>query len=328
MNNKDNIVAYIKNNKKAKISDLSREIGISRQMLHRHLNSLVDEGVIVKVGKAPLVFYEIIISQPKEIIPEVDEDTVNFINQRYLWISPLGEMFYGFEGFKKWSIVTKTENQIVNLAREYVKIEKTAEQFKTILALIDATKKVNNTFDHIFLKKMFYIDFYSLPKFGKTKMGQLVLHAKQGQSVKYTKVLAKILEERIYDICKKFDIDAIAFIPPTVPRNYQFLKEIEKLITINLPKIDLTKSQRGEIPIAQKTLTRLSDRIENARGSIYINGVYPKDINNVLIVDDAVGSGASQNEVAKKLKEELGVKNVFGLAIVGSYNGFDVINEV
>ena len=96
---------------------------------------------------------------------------------------------------------------------------------------------------------------------------------------------------------------------------------------LKLPKIDLVKAYRGEIPIAQKTLSKLEDRIENARSSIFIKNTKAK-YETVLLIDDAVGSGASINEVARKLKEENIAKKVVGVAIVGSYKGFDVISEV
>ncbi len=47
-----------------------------------------------------------------------------------------------------------------------------------------------------------------------------------------------------------------------------------------------------------------------------------------MIVDDAIGSGASMNEVAKKLKIEIGVEKVIGFCLIGSYKGFDVIREI
>ena len=50
---------------------------------------------------------------------------------------------------------------------------------------------------------------------------------------------------------------------------------------------------------------------------------------NVLLIDDAVGSGATLNETAKQMRERGMVKGqIIGLAIVGSYKGFDVISEI
>jgi hypothetical protein len=41
-----------------------------------------------------------------------------------------------------------------------------------------------------------------------------------------------------------------------------------------------------------------------------------------------VGSGATMNEIALKLKDQYLAKEVFGLAITGSYKGFEVISEL
>jgi predicted amidophosphoribosyltransferase len=48
----------------------------------------------------------------------------------------------------------------------------------------------------------------------------------------------------------------------------------------------------------------------------------------VLLIDDAIGSGATINETARKLKERGLAKRIIGLAVTGSFKGFDVIQEV
>jgi len=81
------------------------------------------------------------------------------------------------------------------------------------------------------------------------------------------------------------------------------------------------------IVVPQKTLNRLEDRIENAEKSIFLND--NRIFKNILLIDDAVGSGATINEVAKKIREKKLVKNkIIGLAITGSFKGFEVISEV
>jgi predicted amidophosphoribosyltransferase len=53
-----------------------------------------------------------------------------------------------------------------------------------------------------------------------------------------------------------------------------------------------------------------------------------KNYKKVLLIDDFVGSGATLNETAKKLKDE-GVEEVMGFAFVGNTNlSYDVINEI
>jgi len=73
-------------------------------------------------------------------------------------------------------------------------------------------------------------------------------------------------------------------------------------------------------------LNKLDDRVENAGKTIILteNIKYK----NVLLVDDAVGSGATMNEVARQIKDKKIAKKVVGVAITGSFRGFEVISEV
>ncbi len=53
-----------------------------------------------------------------------------------------------------------------------------------------------------------------------------------------------------------------------------------------------------------------------------------KQYNHILLIDDAIGSGATMNQVAGKLKNKKIAKKITGLAIVGSFKGFDVITDI
>jgi|TARA_B110000967_G_C18819397_1_gene527831 hypothetical protein len=46
------------------------------------------------------------------------------------------------------------------------------------------------------------------------------------------------------------------------------------------------------------------------------------------LIEAAGGSGATLNQIAKKIKNRHISKEVVGLAVVGSYKGFDVITGV
>ena len=81
------------------------------------------------------------------------------------------------------------------------------------------------------------------------------------------------------------------------------------------------------VAVPQKTLSRLEDRIENATKTIIVTE--RARFKNILLIDDAVGSGATLNETAKKIKEQdICRGKVIGLALTGSFKGFDVISEV
>jgi predicted amidophosphoribosyltransferase len=103
------------------------------------------------------------------------------------------------------------------------------------------------------------------------------------------------------------------------------MRELERGLQVYLPRVAVEKA-RTEIVVPQKTLNKLADRVENAARTMVVTekGKFEK----VLLVDDAVGSGATMNEIAKQLKQKQIAQEVIGLAITGSFKGFDVISEV
>ena len=326
---REKILNFIQERGKARAEDIRREFGYSRGLIHRYLKNLLDSGLVHKAGKAPLVFYIPTIPS-KETFNEalqIEQNKIDFVNSNYLYITAQGEIIPGFSGFKAWVEATKQTKFLPQLTDEYIKTRSEANKYFDKDGFINATEKVISTFSANYLAKVLYLDFYSLPKFGKTRLGQLVLHAKQSQKQDLIKQVAVECQKKINILVSNYNIQAIAFIPPTLPRQVQFIKELEQILNIPLPKINLVKAYKGDVLVAQKTLSKLEERVENARNTIFTKGGAPS-YENVLIIDDAVGSGASLNETAKKLITENAAKKVYGFALVGSYKGFDVIREI
>lgn len=324
---KDSIIEYIKKQGKARAHDLIIQFHISNVAIHKQLSRLIKTGTLSKIGRPPLVYYVLNTGYQQSAIHVVKEIKKK-IDDSYLYISPLGETIYGFEGFVSWARATHQQN-IPQLVTEYIKTREKANNYFNSLNWIDATKRLHSMYKKdTFVNKLIYQDFYSLPKFGKTKLGQMMLYAKQSQNLDLIHLIVKETKATIGKIIKKYSIDTIAFIPPTIPRVTQFMKEYEKLLQLHTRTMKIDKIRRGEIIIAQKSLTKLEERIVNARETIY-----PKLSNSVahhlLLIDDAVGSGATINETAKKLRSDGLVKNtIIAYGIVGSYKGFDVIREI
>jgi hypothetical protein len=330
----DQILGYIRTNKQVRPHDLVRKFNISQVAVHKQLNNLLKKGLIKKVGRAPLVFY-IPAEVKKLIVADIPEDSKKVIDQNYLYISPMGELLYGFEGFTSWVNHIKESSHLPKLASEYVQSIKQQKKYRSENGWLEATGKLKDTFPIVYPDKMFYGDFYSLPKFGKTKLGQLVLYAKQSQNRQLIQEISQQIKPHIEQIIKEYKIKAVGFIPPTIPRNLQFINELAENLALRLPYLPLVKVAPGEVIIAQKTLSRLEERITNAQTSIFLQNTHsfsPKNYSqyhSVLLIDDAAGSGASFNETAKKLKEiGIGQNKIVAYAIVGSYKGFEVIREV
>jgi hypothetical protein len=294
-------------------SAISTALHISQQMVHRHLKSLLQSGDIRKQGAPPKVLYftnEKRLTYPFPILPNIEHE---YIDQHYLTVKPDGEVMAGLEGFQWWAFKTQQHKNFKALALEYVTIHKKFnDQYRNQLGIIDY---------------LFYQEFYSLPKFGKTKTGQMVFLGKSGQNVKFIHRLADMSRQSILNIIEFYKIDGVIFAPHSIPRKVSFLNMLKLFLQINIPCSIMQKVFVNDIPIAQKSLSKLSDRIENASNTIFTikeNRAFKR----VLVIDDAVGSGATLNIIASKLKEISGAEFVCGFAITGSLKGFEVINEI
>jgi len=315
------IKQYLKEKTRVTGNELSDYLGISGRAVRKQLANLLKGGEIDRVGRPPKVFYLLKEQHDKEneIIDSAKRD---IIEKNYLIITPSGEKKDGFTGFNYWC--NKNNLDVAKTADEYIKILLKYDKFKKG-GLIDGMQKFNNTFDEVYLDKIFYLDFYSIERFGKTKLGQLLLYGKQSGNRTIIKQIVEEIKPKIDALIKKFNIDAVGFIPWTVKREVQFMRELERQLNLSIKSIK-TEKVKTEIIVPQKTLSKLEDRIENARKTLVLSdsGKY----NNLLLIDDAVGSGATLNQVAKQAKDKKIAKNIIGLSITGSFKGFDVISEV
>lgn len=323
MKTSEKIIKYLKEKGRVNGRQLADYLNISDRAIRKQLFNLLANGVVSKIGKPPKVFYFIPENRPKKERGEIDASARRLIEQHYLIITPSGEKKEGFEGFSYWC--QKNNFNVTKTARDYILTVKKFDRFRKD-GLIDGLRKMRSTFTEVYLDKLFYLDFYSIERFGKTKLGQLLLYAKQSQNKQLIRELINNLEPRIKQVMKKYDIDAVGFIPPTVKREVQFMKELQKNLRISVRVISIVKVS-GSVVVPQKTLNKLPDRVENARKTIVANEAVPAG--NILLIDDAVGSGATLNETAAQLRRQgLAKGKIIGLAITGSFKGFDVISEV
>lgn len=329
---RSSILQFIRQHGQARAHDLIKEFNVSRVTIHKHLKQLIIKGELKKIGVSPLVYY--LIPEPKKVAKPVilPPEVAKNIENRYLYISPQGDILPGLKGFMVWLNNTQQQQNTLTLAKKYFTIRQEADQFMTKDGWINAASRLRAVFPDSVVNNLYYQDFYSLPVFGKTKLGQLVLYAKQSQNRQLIKELVKEVKPIIDKIIAQYKIKAVAFIPPTVPRQLQFIQEFQQSLNLALPTIPLVKVRSGRVIVAQKTLSKLTDRIDNARSTIFTKpAAKSKNVqhSNLLLIDDAVGSGATLNETAKKLKTEGWVsQKIIGFAIVGSYKGFDVISEI
>ncbi len=325
MNTKDKILALLENNGRMRPAEIVEQTGVSRQFIQEQLAKLVEAGQITRAGSTPEVFYSL---AAKPTTSKLPQELAEFLQKNYLYISPDGVLEYGEQGMEDWAKRSGQTQPLEKLALEYQRIRTKANSFFDNSGLIQGEQKLLQTFGKNYLKSVFFSDFYSLPQFGKTRLGQLMLYAKQSQNSSLIKRIALEIAPKVQGLAAREQITAVAYVPPSIPRKVQFLSRLKWDLGLNLPEILLTKNYLGEVRVAQKTLKSLDERIDNARIIDASEQSRPQIVGqSILLIDDALGSGATMNEVAAKLRSA-GAKAIYGYAITGSFNGFDVVREV
>lgn len=305
--------------------EITFRLGTSKQMVHRVLAKLLQQGVLEKFGKPPQVFYrKKKTSEPKSGI-SIDAKKEAFLKKEFLLITETGNLLEGVEGFAYWC--TQRNLPIEKTIDEFVTTKKKYATYYTSLGVIDGIQKLRNTkgFDQISLDELYYLDFYAIERFGKTRLGTLLHYAKQGQNKFLMRMMMEEIGPRIESLIKQIDADAIGFAPPTIRRETQIMDFMKRSLVFSVAEINIQKIS-GIIPVPQKSLSKLNERINNANNTFAVFGNHKFE--KILLIDDAVGSGATLNQIAQKIKEKGIAKSVVGLAVVGSFKGFDVITDI
>lgn len=321
---RDKIFQFLTERGEATPHEISEHTGFSRQYVQRKLLDLLESKEVIKIGKPPLVFYQII-EKPGDSNQEIIDDADRrFLEELFIEITEDGRLLEGVDAFSYWC--QKRKLPIGKTITEYRQTLEKYQQFVDKDGFINGTEKIRTTkgIESLHLDALFYLDFYAIEPFGKTLSGQLLHFAKQGQNRKLSLRLIQLSAQKLYHLIKILKVNAVGFIPPTIRRDVQFMTMLEKNLQVDVPLIKLIKV-KGEIVVPQKALSKIEDRILNARRSIVTSE--SKHYHRILLIDDAVGSGATLNETAGKLKMKGVAKQVFGVAITGSFKGFEVISE-
>ncbi len=312
----DKIKDIILSEKQISPHQLRARLNISQVLVHRHLKTLCENKIIEKIGTPPKVFY-----RPIEFIKKCNKTEVSqIVKDNWLEILPNGRFVYGMKGFEIWCKARSFNLKQKIKDYEQIFIEK--EKLKTN-DLLDATSKITTTFETNYLENLWYVDFYSWEIFGKTKLGKLILYAKQNSDTILMKKIADIINKPIDSLIKREEFDLIGRVPHSVPRKKDFLKTT--LDFTNIESMQLFDKVFVGHSVAQKTLKSKKEREQNAKETLFLKtDSFP---NKVLLIDDACGSGSTLNISAQKIKEKSPNTKIFGITFVGSLKGFEVIAE-
>lgn len=327
MTAKEKIIQLFEIKKELSVTEIVNEINASKQMVHLVLNTLIDNNFIDKIGRTPKTIYKLKVVTNKKVITTaiIPFEKQKFLQDNFILITEIGQLLKGLEAFENWC--EKRNLPLEKTIDEFILTKDKYNQYIDKNGLISGLEKLKNTkgYDKILLDELLYLDFYAIERFGKTRLGTILHYAKQGQNKMLMTILIDEIKEKINTLISVYKIDAIAYVPPTIRRETQLMKVLANGLKINLPSIEIQKIG-GIIPVPQKSLNKIEERINNAENTFVVKGNV--SCKNVLLIDDAVGSGATLNQIAGKIKNKQLAEKVIGVAIVGSFKEFDVITDV
>lgn len=325
---KNDIFELFRKNKELSVKEIVETLGISKQTAHGVLNRLVDQDKVEKLGRPPKTVYRLREASPFKVVEttmDVNEKTLGFLKENFLVVTETGILLEGIDAFAHWCHQRKLP--VGKTLEEYQITKKKYERYYSTQGLINGMEKLKNTkgYERIWLDDLYYLDFYAIERFGKTRLGTLLHYAKQGQNKYLMNIMMKEARPKITSLVNQLGVDAVGFVPPTIRREVQIMKYIQSDLRLALPVIDIKKLS-NIIPVPQKSLSSLDERIRNAEHTFAVTE--RRKFDHVLLIDDAVGSGATLNQVAGKIKDKGVAQRITGLALVGSFKGFDVITDV
>lgn len=300
------------------VKELNDHLGYSYRYIHKGVSKLLQNGFVIKTGVQPNVFYEL----NAETQVETENPPLPFVS-----FGPDGSYTSGVTAFEQWC----TKRGFSDVEMKYAEYLATKDKYEATKTngLYDATSKIYSSFgDKLTVNRLYYGEIYSYEIFGKTTLAKLILQAKSSPENWILDLVWTELEAALESYLETNDeLDTIYFVPPSVSRKLQLMDWLKSKFKTKYPqyKIGNIKKIKRDTLVAQKTLKSKDERQYNAKSTFYVE---PGSSQNVLIIDDAVGSGSSIYEIAKKIKKSSPEARIDGLALVGSQKGFEVINQI
>lgn len=315
------------------VTEISNILWISRTIIHKAVKDLLIEKKIKKVGKWAHTKYKSLIfwkkSIEKKVLNEkiVDFKTKKFFDENFYKFSPSWKLLEWFNWFQTW--IYSRNFDFEKSVDKYKNIYNYVDSLKNTCWLLDVTNIFSKKFEKNYMEKVFYADEYSFMEFWRTKLAEMSFYAKQSQN---KELINNSIDEIFYKIkclIKIEKIDSIAITPWSIDRKNQLLGILKtRLKELNLPFVNLIKYFENGISIPQKSIKSKKGRIENAKNTIFVNDKNTKKYKKVLLIDDFVGSGATLNITAQKLKEAF-IKEVIWFSFVWSLDlSYEVICEI
>ncbi len=315
-------------------SEIAWELWKTRALIQKYLRELVARGEVVKDGNTPHVKYRLKNSEsipqkrePSQLI-DIDYPSRKIIDDNFTKFTSVGDRLDGLIWLQKW-ITTRSGNQ-QKILQNFINIQSQIASLYNVCGLINATWYFWKQFEEVFLDRVYYWDQYIWGEFWRGRIAEITFFAKQSQNKDLIQESIDTIFPKLECLIAREKYSALIITPWSIERKNQLLKILKNQLSLFwIPVISLEKYSPSKIFIPQKSLKTSQERIENARNTIFVDSAKIEDYKKVLLIDDFVGSGATLNESAKKLKD-VWIHQVDWFAFVGNIdlNDYEVIREI
>jgi Txe/YoeB family toxin of Txe-Axe toxin-antitoxin module len=275
-----------------KPSEIALRLNKNRDTVHKYLKILVEQGKLIKYGKTPHVRYGLssFLGGQQNITKiqyDFDYKDIQILDTTFLKYDARGGILQGVEGF-----VDRCESRQfdpIQKSISYLSIYNYLQSQINNCGLLDAKKALAQHVQTLYLDQLYYADQYTWMEFGRGKVAEMTFYAKQSQNYQLIQESINLFVRKIECLIKTTQVDALAFTPASIKRQYQILDCIDaRLSHIALPRINLVKYYPNKVIVPQKSLKSRVDRLQNARETIFVYDTSVRSYKKVLLIDDFV----------------------------------------
>lgn len=310
------LIDYIIDHPTTTATHIAQYFQVSKPTIFTHLKKLTNSWKLKKQWSTPNVQYIPVFKETQRKFIDIPVAIQNMLSNEWYQIARDGKELQWVDGFVD-RCATRDNEPISASHRRYQHIQHI--ESITTKYWIDATRKLHDYWNEL-LTHLWYWAIFALPEFGKTRQWTSMEIAKTHPN---SATFQLLLEENIHfiqTIVQSYNIQAVAFAAPTAKRSLQIMKFLENHVPprVNLPVLPVIKLP-WFFP-AQKTLKKREDRIANATNSFAIP-IVTHTYERVLIIDDAVWSGATLVEIARKIIQKNTTTTCYAFSLVWTANG-------
>jgi hypothetical protein len=305
------------------VKEIVERTSFTKQMIHYAINQLLRANKIERIGHTPSTIYRRIATEIPDQYPECLRDKGAELDE-FAVVTETGELLEGTGAFVHWC--SRHSQPPAETLNEYRLLRERGNRYDNVYGMVDGHNRLQKIMgpDNTWLNELYYLDYDTMGRFGKTRLGTLVNHSKHGRSRELMGVLMKDITPRIEDFLRLQRPEAVAFVPPVISREVQLMTFIQSRLSLPLPIVNIRKIS-GKTAIPQNSIPNVKERIINSDCNFSVSGHHA--YGKIVLIDDAVDSGATLNQIAYKIKHKHLAYDVAGLAIVGNLEGFTTIAQ-